>query len=31
MKEKAAENGYVAEIVAEGDHYDYLVRITKNR
>ena len=29
LKEKAAKNGYVAEVVAEGDHYDYLARITK--
>ena len=26
---KAAENGYAAEVVAEGEHYDYLARITK--
>ena len=29
LKEKAAKNGYVAEVVAEGEHYDYLARITK--
>ena len=29
LKENAAKNGYIAEIVAEGDHYDYLARITK--
>ena len=29
LKVKAAKNGYVAEVVAEGDHYDYLARITK--
>ena len=29
MKENAAKNGYIAEIVAEGEHYDYLARITK--
>ena len=29
LKQVAGENGYVAEIVAEGEHYDYLVRITK--
>ena len=29
LKQVAEENGYVAEIVAEGDHYDYLARITK--
>ncbi|MBQ2046058.1 MAG: methyltransferase domain-containing protein [Muribaculaceae bacterium] len=25
----AAENGFVAELVAEGEHYDYLARITR--
>lgn len=29
LKEKAAKNGYAVETVAEGEHYDYLVRITK--
>ena len=29
LKQVAEENGYVTEIVAEGDHYDYLARITK--
>ena len=29
LREKAAENGYAVEVVAEGEHYDYLVRITK--
>ena len=29
LKENAAKNGYIAEIVAEGEHYDYLARITK--
>ena len=29
LKEKAAKNGYVVEVVAEGNHYDYLARITK--
>jgi len=29
LKEKAAKNGYVVEVVAEGDQYDYLARITK--
>ena len=29
LKEKAAKNGYVVEVVVEGEHYDYLVRITK--
>ena len=25
----AAENGYAAEVIAEGEHYDYLARITR--
>lgn len=29
LKRIAAENGYRAEVVMEGDHYDYLARITK--
>ena len=29
LKEKAAKNGYVVEVVAEGEHYDYLARIAK--
>ena len=29
LKRKAAENGYRAEVIAEGEHYDYLARITK--
>ena len=29
LTEKAAENGYVVEVVAEGKHYDYLARMTK--
>ena len=29
LREKAAENGYAVEVVAEGEHYDYLARITK--
>ena len=29
LKEKAAINGYAVEVVAEGEHYDYLARITK--
>lgn len=29
LKRIAAENGYQAEVVMEGDHYDYLVGITK--
>ena len=26
---KAEENGYAVEVLAEGNHYDYLARITK--
>ena len=29
LREKAAVNGYAVEVVAEGEHYDYLARITK--
>ena len=29
LKQVAEENGYQAEVVAEGEHYDYLARITK--
>ena len=29
LKEKARRYGYTAEVVAEGEHYDYLVRLTK--
>ena len=29
LKVQAARNGYNAEVVAEGEHYDYLARITK--
>ena len=29
LKEKAAKNGYVVEVIAEGEHYDYLARIAK--
>ena len=29
LKEQAAKNGYAVEVVAEGEHYDYLARITK--
>ena len=29
LKEKSAKNGYIVEVVAEGEHYDYLARITK--
>lgn len=30
LRQVAQENGYNAEVVAEGEHYDYLARITKN-
>lgn len=29
LKQVAEENGYAAEVFAEGEHYDYLARITK--
>ena len=29
LKEKARRNGFAVEVVAEGEHYDYLARITK--
>ena len=29
LRKQAAKNGYVVEVVAEGEHYDYLARITK--
>ena len=29
LKQVAEENGYVAEVITEGEHYDYLARITK--
>ena len=29
LKERAARSGYAVEVVAEGEHYDYLARITK--
>ena len=29
LKQKAEANGYEAEMVAQGEHYDYLARITK--
>ena len=29
LKEKARRYGYTAEVMAEGEHYDYLARITK--
>ena len=31
LRQKAEENGYNVEVVAEGEHYDYLARITKVR
>ena len=31
LREKAAKSGYAVEVVAEGEHYDYLARITKNK
>ena len=31
LREQAAKNGYVVVVVAEGEHYDYLARITKMR
>ena len=29
LKQKAGRCGYIVEVVAEGEHYDYLARITK--
>ena len=29
LKERAGRSGYAVEVVAEGEHYDYLARITK--
>ena len=29
LREQAAKNGYIVEVVAEGEHYDYLARIAK--
>ena len=29
LREQAAKNGYAVEVVAEGEHYDYLARIAK--
>ena len=29
LKKEAGRNGYAVEVVAEGEHYDYLARITK--
>ena len=31
LKDRARRNGYEAEVVAEGEHYDYLARITKKK
>ena len=31
LRQVAEENGYTAEVVAEGDHYEYLARITKSK
>ena len=31
LREKAGRSGYAVEVVAEGEHYDYLARITKKR
>jgi len=31
LKDCARRNGYEAEVVAEGEHYDYLARITKRK
>ena len=30
LRQQATMNGYAVEVVAEGDHYDYLARMTKN-
>ena len=29
LREKAWRSGYTVEVIAEGEHYDYLARITK--
>ena len=29
LREQASKNGYAVEVVADGEHYDYLARITK--
>ena len=29
LREKAWSSGYTVEVIAEGEHYDYLARITK--
>ncbi len=31
LREKAGRCGYVVEVVAEGEHYDYLARLTKRQ
>ena len=31
LREKAERSGYAVEIVAEGEHYDYLAKLTKKR
>ena len=31
LKQKADRCGYAVEVVAEGEHYDYLARITKRQ
>jgi len=31
LTEEARKNGFLVEIVAEGDHYDYLARLTRGR
>ena len=31
LKRIAEENGYAVEVIAEGEHYDYLVKITKRK
>ena len=31
LKVQASKYGYAVEVVMEGEHYDYLARITKNR
>ena len=29
LRQKAEENGYSVEVITEGEHYDYLAKITK--
>jgi len=31
MSQKAGRSGYAVEVVVEGEHYDYLARITKKK